>query len=66
MCFPEGWLTVGPAGVLQTLLADSGAGVLQTLLAVEKAIRESPLQLNPRVDGQEVLVPVPQCAASHC
>lgn len=43
-------------------VADSGVAVLQTLPAVEKAIRESPLQLNPRVEGQEVLVPVPQCA----
>ena len=33
---------------------------LQTLPAIAKAIRESALQLNPRVEGQEVLVPVPR------
>ena len=43
-------------------MSDSGCGALQTLLAVEKAIRESPMRLNPRLEGQELLVPVPQCA----
>lgn len=33
---------------------------MQTLPAIAKAIRESALQLNPRVEGQEVLVPVPR------
>ncbi|CAL8467186.1 g6722 [Coccomyxa elongata] len=32
----------------------------QTLPNMEKAIRESPLQLNPKIEGQEVLVPVPR------
>ena len=45
-------------------MADSGCGALQTLLAVEKAIRESPMQLSPRLEGQELLVPVPQCASA--
>jgi hypothetical protein len=35
-------------------------GLLQTLLSIEKAIRESPLHLNPRIDGEEILVPVPR------
>lgn len=33
---------------------------VQTLPAVEKAIREGPLGLNPYTEGGEVLVPVPK------
>ena len=33
---------------------------------LQKAIRESPLGLNPRAEGQEVLVPIPRCAALRC
>jgi hypothetical protein len=36
---------------------------LQTLPAVEKAIASSPLGLNPRIDGQEILIPVPRCVS---
>lgn len=36
----------------------------QTLPAVEKAIASSPLGLNPRIDGQDVLIPVPRCGYS--
>lgn len=38
--------------------------LLQTVQNIEKAIRESPLQLNPRIEGEEVLVPVPRSAPS--
>lgn len=31
-----------------------------TVAAVEKALRDGPMQLNPRSEGQEVLVPVPK------
>jgi hypothetical protein len=34
---------------------------LQTLPAVEKAIAASPLGLNPRIDGHDILIPVPRC-----
>ena len=33
--------------------------------AVAEAIRTSPLQLSPRQEGGEVLVPVPECAATR-
>ncbi|KAL6766297.1 hypothetical protein ACKKBG_A35465 [Auxenochlorella protothecoides x Auxenochlorella symbiontica] len=33
----------------------------QTLHSVENAIRDSPLGLNPRVEGQDLLIPVPRC-----
>ena len=32
----------------------------QTIVGVEKAIRSSPLGLNPRIEGQEILIPVPR------
>lgn len=35
----------------------------QTVDAISAAIRESPLQLNPRVEGQEMLVPIPRPTA---
>jgi len=35
----------------------------ETTAAVEKAIRASPLGLNPRVEGQEILIPVPKPSA---
>ena len=35
----------------------------QTLPAVEKAIASSPLGLNPRISGQEILIPVPRCVS---
>lgn len=37
----------------------------QTLPNIEKAIRESPLQLNPKMEGEEVLVPVPRPTADR-
>ena len=33
---------------------------LQTVPAIEKAITSSSLNLNPRIDGQELVVPVPR------
>ena len=33
----------------------------QTRDSVESAIRNSPLQLNPVVEGEEILVRVPRC-----
>ena len=36
---------------------------LQTLPAIQKAILGSNLQLNPRIEGQEILVPVPRCGS---
>uniref|UniRef100_A0A1D1ZPB5 Ribosome-recycling factor, chloroplastic n=3 Tax=Auxenochlorella protothecoides TaxID=3075 RepID=A0A1D1ZPB5_AUXPR len=35
----------------------------QTLHSVENAIRDSPLGLNPRVEGQDLLIPVPRPTA---
>ncbi|CAK0736031.1 hypothetical protein CVIRNUC_000680 [Coccomyxa viridis] len=32
----------------------------QALKLIEKAVRESPLKLNPRLEGQELLIPVPK------
>ena len=43
--------------------ASKVSSMMQTLLNIEKAIRESPLQLNPKIEGQEVLVPVPRRAS---
>lgn len=38
----------------------------QALPLIEKAVRDSPLKLNPRKEGQEILVPVPrQALAQH-
>ena len=36
---------------------------LQAVPSVVKAVAESPLKLSPRAEGQEVLVPIPRCAA---
>lgn len=36
---------------------------VQTMDAIQSAIRESPLQLNPKAEGQEILVPIPRCGA---
>jgi ribosome recycling factor len=46
--------------LLQNAHGQTPAVLLQTLQNIEKAIRESPLQLNPKLEGQEVLVPVPR------
>ncbi len=43
--------------------ASKVSSMMQTLSNIEKAIRESPLQLNPKIEGQEVLVPVPRRAS---
>jgi ribosome recycling factor len=34
--------------------------IRQVVPALAKAIQDSKLQLNPRIEGQEVLVPVPR------
>lgn len=50
-----GTVTVRTAQLLAVSVYDSGL-----TKAVEKAIRTSPLSLNPSVEGQDVLVPVPR------
>lgn len=36
---------------------------MQSVEAVSTAITTSPLQLNPRIEGQEILVPIPRPTA---
>lgn len=38
---------------------------MQMQKSVAAAIADSALKLNPRVEGQEILVPVPECASLH-
>lgn len=51
-----------PAALLLVLLKLSqlSAAYVQTVPAIEKAITSSSLNLNPRTDGQELVVPVPR------
>lgn len=45
---------------LSWCLPASPCPAVQTMDAIQKAIRESPLQLNPKAEGQEILVPIPR------
>ena len=45
--------------------SDPATCMCQMLSAIEKAIRDSALQLNPRVEAQEVLVPVLRYKVIH-
>ena len=36
---------------------------MQSVAGITKAIGDSPLQLSPRQEGAEVIVPVPKCVS---
>ncbi|KAK9916955.1 hypothetical protein WJX75_009186 [Coccomyxa subellipsoidea] len=57
--------SIGSVSVRDNQMLVVSAFVPQTLQNIEKAIRESPLQLNPKLEGQEVLVPVPRPTAER-
>ncbi len=53
----------GPRAALTRTL--TCCGVPQNVASIETAIRESPMQLNPRKEGAEVLVNIPRCACGQ-
>ncbi|CAL5225288.1 g8087 [Coccomyxa viridis] len=51
---------VGSVSVRDTHMLSVSPFDPQALPLIEKAIRDSPMKLNPRMEGQEILVPVPR------
>ena len=49
-----------PCTGFQVTLRSDGSASGQSVASITKAIGDSPLQLSPRQDGAEVIVPVPK------